>query len=273
MIQAANLIPRVLAGTLLAAGVFAGLWWGPMWFWSIGVALVSALGCRELLELFKARGVQVYRIFGIVMCAIIPLVVFDAGGGTRAGEVLFIVLACFGLFLIQFLRSENPRALEGIALTLFSILYIGWFMSHLIKLRFLPEGHLWVAYLIAVTKSGDIGAYVIGSLFGRHSLIPHISPKKSVEGTVAGLAVSVGVSVAFAGHLPLPFSIPELTLIGLVTGIVAQCGDLSESLIKRYCGAKDSSRIIPGFGGLLDVLDSVLFTAPLFYFFLNGVLA
>lgn len=266
-----NLGRRIFAGIILALIVFAGLWLGPVWFWSVGVAVVSALGCWELLELFKARGVQVYRFFGVAMCALIPLVVFDAGGGTRAGEVLFIVLACFGLFLIQFLRSENPKALEGIALTLFSILYIGWFMSHLIKIRFLPEGHLWIAYLIAVTKSGDIAAYIVGSLWGRHSLIPHISPKKSVEGTVAGLIASVGVSAAFAGHLPAAWSLGQLIGVGLVTGLVAQCGDLSESLIKRYCGAKDSGKAIPGFGGLLDVLDSVLFTAPLFYFFLSGV--
>jgi phosphatidate cytidylyltransferase len=134
----------------------------------------------------------------------------------------------------------------------------------------MPDGHLWIAYLIAVTKIGDIAAYFIGSLWGRHSLIPHISPKKSVEGTLAGLSASVLVSAAFAGHLPVAFGAWQLAGIGLVTGIVAQCGDLSESLIKRYCGAKDSSRTIPGFGGLLDVMDSVLFTAPLFYFFLNG---
>ena len=265
----ADLGRRIFAATVVVAIVFAGLWWGPLWFWSLGVAVVSAFGCWELLELFKVRGVQVYRLFGIVMCAVIPLVVHDAGGGTRAGEVLFIVLACFGLFLIQFLRSENPKALEGIALTLFSILYIGWFMSHFIKLRFLPEGHLWILYLIAVTKSGDIAAYLVGSLWGRHSLIPHISPKKSVEGTIAGLAASVGVSVAFAGHLPAAWSVPYLAATGLVTGIIAQCGDLSESLIKRYCGAKDSGRVVPGFGGLLDVLDSLLFTAPLFYFFVD----
>lgn len=266
-----NQAQRVVVGTLLAAGVMVGLWWGPIWFWSFGVAVVSALGCRELLELLHARGVQVYRTFGIAMCALIPLVVYDAGGGTRAGEVLFIVLACFGLFLIQFLRGENPRALEGIALTLFSILYIGWFMSHLIKLRFLPDGHVWIAYLILVTKVGDIAAYVVGSCFGRHGLIPHISPKKSVEGTVAGLGASMAVSAAFAGHLPSPLTVLQLAGMGLVTGIVAQCGDLSESLIKRYCGAKDASTLLPGLGGLLDVLDSVLFTAPLFYFFLNGL--
>lgn len=258
------------AGVVLAAGVFAGLLWGPIWFWSVGVAVVSALGCWELLELLRAHGVPVYRFFAISMCALIPLVVYDAGGGTRAGEVLFIVLACFGLFLIQFLRSENPRALEGIALTLFSILYIGWFLSHLIKLRLLPDGHLWIAYLIAVTKVGDIAAYLIGSLWGRHSLIPHISPKKSIEGTLAGLAASIGVSLAFSGHLPAPWPALQLAGVGLVMGLVAQCGDLSESLIKRYCGAKDSGRVIPGFGGLLDVMDSVLFTAPLFYFFVNG---
>lgn len=271
MIAVLDLSRRVMAGALLTAGVFAGLWWGPVWFWSLGVAVVSAAGCWELLELLKTRGVQVYRVFGVAMCAIIPLVVYDAGGGTRAGEVLFIVLACFGLFLIQFLRSENPRALEGIALTLFAVLYIGWFLSHLIKLRFLPDGHLWIAYLLVVTKVGDIAAYFVGSTWGRHSLIPHISPKKSIEGTAAGLAASIAVSVAFAGHLPTALSAVQLAGIGFAIGVVALCGDLSESLIKRYCSAKDSGRIVPGFGGLLDVMDSVLFTAPLFYFFVNGV--
>ncbi len=219
----------------------------------------------------RARGVAVYRTFGIVMGALIPLVVYQAGGGTRAGEVVFIVLACFGLFVIQFLRSENPKALEGIALTLFVILYVGWFLSHFIKLRLMPGGIMWISYLLAVTKSSDIAAYAVGSIWGRHRLIKHISPKKSIEGTIAGLFASVGVSVAFTGHLPVAMTTLQLMGIGGVIGVVGQCGDLSESMIKRYCASKDSGVLVPGFGGLLDVLDSLLFTAPLFYFFVNSL--
>ena len=132
-----------------------------------------------------------------------------------------------------------------------------------------PFQKAWIAYLLAVTKAGDIGAYAVGTLFGRHSLIPHISPKKSVEGMGGGLAASILASFFLRRALPLHFECFHVLVLGFLIGVVGQIGDLSESLMKRFCNAKDSGHLLPGMGGFLDAVDSILFTAPIFYFHLK----
>jgi phosphatidate cytidylyltransferase len=149
------------------------------------------------------------------------------------------------------------------------VLYVGWFLSFAAKMRYLDGGAVWVAYLLSVTKAGDIGAYTFGSLFGRHSLIAHVSPKKTVEGLFGGLALSLAVSLLFHDHLPRVWSLGHLAILGVLLGVVGQIGDLSESLMKRFCQVKDSGAALPGMGGVLDALDSILFTAPIFYFHLT----
>lgn len=252
---------------LIALTVYLLFLRDPFWF-SLQVLIFTALALFEFFTLLKKVQVPVYRLFGVAMGMIIPVIVYMELGMTQSGEVLFLVLGCLFLFVLQFFHAENPKALVGIALTLFGILYISWFLSFLIKIRFLVHGEIWAAYLIAVTKAADIGAYLVGSLIGRHSLIAHISPKKSVEGLFGGLALSAAVSCAFKSILPLDFTLFHLLVMGLLIGIVAQIGDLSESLMKRFCVAKDSGNILPGMGGFLDAVDSILFTAPLFYFHL-----
>ena len=252
----------------MTALVTGGVFYAPDWLFTLGTCAFICFALWELFTMLRSRGSEVHRSFGVAVGAVIPLVVgFQLGQG-RSGEVLFIVLACFFLFLFQFLRKDDPRSLEGISLTLFGIMYVSWFMSFILKIRMLEFGPLWIGYLVLVTKGSDIGAYLGGSLFGRHTLVPHISPKKSVEGTGAGLAASVALSLLFYDILPFKFSWIQLAVMGLLTGVVGQCGDLSESLIKRYCGVKDSGSRLPGFGGFLDIMDSVLFTTPLLYFFI-----
>ncbi len=228
-----------------------------------------SLALFEFFTLLRAAKIPCYRLFGVVMGAILPLVIAADHGASRSGEVFFIVIGCLFLFILQFSTGKNEDALIGIALTLFGILYVSWFLSFAVKIRYLEGGALWVAYLLTVTKSADIGAYTFGSLFGRHSLIPHISPKKSVEGLFGGLFLSLLVSMLFIGHLPREWSLLHLAILGLLIGIVGQIGDLSESLMKRFCQAKDSGGILPGMGGVLDAVDSILFTAPIFYFHLT----
>ena len=126
-----------------------------------------------------------------------------------------------------------------------------------------------MAYLLSVTKAEDIGAYCVGTLFGKHPLIPHISPKKTIEGTFGGLVASVLASLAFGPYLPLQFTVFHLATMGLLIAIVGQMGDLSESSLKRFCNVKDSGELFPGMGGVLDTVDSILFTAPIFYFHLK----
>ena len=131
-----------------------------------------------------------------------------------------------------------------------------------------------VAALILITKSADIGAYLVGSKWGKRSLIARISPSKTIEGTIGGLLF--GILAAMASKVFLPdlfiFSYPRLILTGAFFGLLGQLGDLSESLIKRDCQAKDSGSIFPGMGGILDLIDSLLFTTPAFYFYISTIL-
>ena len=262
-------VKRILTSTLLIGMTVALLFFTKPFYFCLEVVFFIALALMEFLNLLRKENVPVYRLFGVAMGILIPVIVFVELGLAQSGEILFLVLGCLFLFLLQFFHKDNSQALIGISLTLFGILYISWFLRFLIKIRFLEGGTLWVAYLLAVTKAGDIGAYIVGTLFGRHSLIPHISPKKSVEGTLGGLLGSLLVSFWLRHFLPLQFTLIHVLVLGLLIGVVGQIGDLSESLMKRFCNAKDSGDLLPGMGGVLDAVDSILFTAPIFYFHLK----
>ncbi|HQP92233.1 MAG TPA: phosphatidate cytidylyltransferase, partial [Candidatus Omnitrophota bacterium] len=216
-----------------------------------------------------------YKYFGIVLGAVIPLSIYCKFSLTKGWELLFITVALLTLFLLQFSRRESTNAVVGISTTMFGIVYIAWFFSFMIKIKILPYGTALVGCLLLITKGADIGAYLVGMKFGRHSLLPRISPKKTIEGTLGG--VFFGILGAFTSKIFLPdfsiFSWLNMIMIGIVLSGIGLLGDLSESLIKRDCGTKDSNGIFPGLGGVLDVVDSLLFTAPTFYFFLNYYLS
>jgi len=266
-----NFLMRVGSSLCVLALLVYGIFFAPVWFFSLGTAAFIIAGLYEFFAMLRKKGAIEYGVFGMLVGAVIPFVVHLQLGSGRSGEVLFIVLACFGLFLLQFARKDNPYALEGISITFFGIMYISWFLSFAIKLRFLDGGEWLIAYALVVTKSSDIGAYCIGMPLGRRLLIRHISPKKTVEGTLGGLLVAGLVSMLFASVLPFSINIYGLFLLGALIAAIGQSGDLAESLIKRYCGVKDSGSRIPGFGGVLDMMDSVLFTTPLFYFYVQTV--
>ena len=264
-----TLTRRAITSVLLIALIGLVLFKAGAFLFSLFVLLFIGAALYEFFTLLRTAKVPCYRLFGVVMGIIIPLVVYLEQGSTHSGEVLFLIIGCLFLFVLQFTRKNNDEALVGISLTLFGILYVSWFLSFLVKMRFMPDGGAWVAYILGVTKAGDIGAYAVGSLTGRHSLLPHISPKKSVEGMLGGWLASAVASVAFKPLLPLDWSVAHLLILGFLISIVGQIGDLSESLMKRSVKAKDSGGLLPGMGGVLDAVDSVLFTVPIFYFHLS----
>lgn len=264
-----KLLERIGTSAFLLGLTAYILFFTSTFFFALEVIVFTALALYEFLTLLRKKGTPVYRLFGVSMGILIPLIVTMELGTTQSGEVLFLVLGCLFLFLLQFFHKDHLHALHGIALTLFGVLYISWFLSFVIKIRFFENGVLWVAYLVAVTKAADVGAYSIGSLLGRHTLIPHISPRKTVEGLIGGLALSVFVSVLIGGYLPIDFTLFHWAVMGFLIGGVGQIGDLSESLMKRFCEVKDSGNLLPGMGGVLDSIDSILFTAPIFYFHLK----
>lgn len=180
------------------------------------------------------------------------------------------------------IQAREP--LENIAYTLFGLLYVPFLFNFLAKIVYLtprlPEsdwltGQFYVIYLIAVAKFSDMGAYFFGMLFGKHPAVPHISPQKTWEGFVGGMGTALFASWLMVVCMPERLSLfrtIDLIILPLLLGLGAILGDLAESIIKRSTKTKDSSHILPGIGGTLDLIDSILFTAPILYFYLRWVL-
>jgi phosphatidate cytidylyltransferase len=192
-------------------------------------------------------------------------------------ETGFLVLFVLGLCVRQFLSRRNAEGLVAISTTLFGLMYVPWLLNFVQKINFFPraDGKFYLIYFIVVTKFSDMGAYVTGSLIGRHKMIPRISPGKTWEGFGGALVFSTGASLLFnaLGHSRLAgMTWLHAVVLGLVLSAAAVVGDLIESLFKREAGVKDSGRFLPGIGGILDLLDSILFNAPLMYLYLRHVL-
>lgn len=247
------------------------------WMFLLVIVLLTVGGLYEFFYLIKKKGIPIYSYTGIAIGGLIPVSIFFQFSPTKGWELLFIVLALLAVFFMQFLRNDNRDAIIGISTTLFGVLYVSWLFSYLIKTRFLLpgiDGVKLVAYILLITKSGDIGALFIGSKFGRTPLLKSVSPNKTIEGSFGSLLFSAIVAVFCSSLLPhqLQFSVMQYIGIGVFFGAIGQVGDMSESLIKRDCNVKDSGKLMPGLGGVLDMIDSLLFSAPVYYFFMSSVL-
>lgn len=251
-------------------------------FW---ILLVAALltGCWEFLRMLRQAGHPVRPVIAMVF---VVLLVASAGLDIyRVWDILpwlhmrglelyllLIVALIFTTFLAEIIRVERTdgtmlRALTAVCWTTLVVLTVGLLGVFLAKVRFLSadsaEGLLYLALVLAVVKGSDIGAYAVGSTLGRHRLVPKLSPKKTVEGLVGALAVGTGLALAIGVGWGR-FNWIEMLIFGIAVSTSSILGDLAESLIKRACGVKDSGSI-PGFGGALDILDSMLAAAPVAY--------
>lgn len=270
MADKSSLKKRLVSSAVILTVVAIIIFYSPNWAFSLLASAMIGCSLWEFFNLAQKKGIFVYKYFGTLIGMLVPIILYFQSGveGYFAAEPFFIVIACLFTFVLLFIRRENAQALSSISVTMFGLLYIAWFFSFFVKLKFLPQGALLVAFLILVTKMGDVGAYFVGRSIGKHSLIPRISPNKTVEGTIGGLVFSVGSALVSKLYLP-NFSFAHLLTLGLLLGILAQVGDLAESLIKRDCNVKDAGNNIAGFGGMLDIVDSLLFTAPIFYFYVR----
>ena len=262
------LTKRIISSTILISIISAVIFLD--WLRGLVATFFIVAGLYEYFVMLEKKGINIYKYFGIGMGAIIPLSIMFRFEPTKSWELLFIVLALFFLLLMQFKRRDSSGVIVDISTTLFGILYVSWFFSFIIKIRYLFGGLGFLVALLLITKLGDIGAYLVGSRWGRHPLMPHISPKKTIEGALGGLLFSV--LGALVSKPFLPFGYGQLLLIAIGLGVLGQLGDLSESLLKRDCQIKDSGSIFPGMGGVLDQIDSLLFTAPVFYFYLSVII-
>ena len=244
------------------------------------VLALTVGGLYEFFYLIKKKGIPIYSYTGIILGVLIPISTFFQFEPTKRWELLFIVLVLLLIFILQLNRRDTTNAIVGISTTLFGVLYVSWFFSFLIKIRFflLPGddmgGMKLLGFILLITKCGDMGALLIGSKIGKHPLLPRVSPNKTIEGSVGSFVFSAVAAVLSMSLLPaeLNFSIFQVILMGLFFGGIGQLGDMSESLIKRDCNVKDSGKLLPALGGVLDAIDSLLFSAPAFYFYMAQVL-
>ncbi len=285
------LVWRLLLGTVLIAAVLALCWADAhaatpgVWLFPLALT-ITVLVSGELLSLCHSRGIR--PVAWVVYVGNIAIVSANWRAnslklGLLSGQfdtpALVLAVACMIAFVAEMARFREPgRSLEPLAATVFALVYIGWLMSFLIQLRLLGGGSQGMAALlsmIAVVKMGDTGAYTVGRLIGRRKLAPRLSSGKTIEGLAGGLAFASLASWAVFRWLvpwlaPAPRSAaPELSWLpyGLVVGAAGVIGDLAESLLKRDARRKDSSTWMPGFGGVLDIVDSLLIAAPVAYGF------
>jgi phosphatidate cytidylyltransferase len=192
-------------------------------------------------------------------------------------ETGFIILFVLGLCVRQFVSRSNTAGILAISTTLFGLMYVPWLLNFIQKINFFPgvDGKFYVLYFVIVTKFSDTGAYAVGSLIGRHKMIPRISPGKTWEGFGGAIVLSTAASLVFAhflGDKMAGMNRLHAVVIGVLLGSTAVIGDLIESLFKREAGVKDSGGLFPGIGGILDLLDSLLFNAPIMYLYLRHIL-
>ena len=228
------------------------------------MALFSAIGITEFYRMALPERRVELPLAAVAGSALvfIPL----AGNDKLVLSGIGLLFIGFSLLFLFRVRTIDTAARE-VAFALLAFLYIPFLLMHLVQLRQTPFGIQWLFVVMLIVMTNDSAAYYTGSAFGTHRLYQLVSPKKSIEGAVGGLIGSLG------GTLLAKFTFfPQLTFIdaaatALVVGVVGQAGDLFESLLKRSFGVKDSGTIIPGHGGVLDRLDSILFAAPITYYY------
>ncbi len=235
----------------------------------LGVLGLSVMGFREFARatgLTESRWIMRVVYASMVVLAVLALVPVP-NSPYYGWYGLFVVLPVYvvGLvLLVPILQNRYEGRLQAVALGILGFLYFGWLLGHFSFLANSPHFVPFVLYLVFATQVADIAAYTFGRLFGRHKLRSNISPNKTVEGSLAALAVSLALPWLLQ---PL---LPQLTpglrvLTGLIVGVASQLGDLSISLIKRDVGLKDMGTLLPGHGGVLDRVDSLILVTPLFF--------
>jgi phosphatidate cytidylyltransferase len=282
----------VVLWTVVLASLFSGNKIIADYLFLLFMTALAWLGLREFYSLVQKRGLVCFDHSGIAVGVLLMASTFWYVQGVYGNyrhaakandfETGIFVIFVLGLCVRQFVAKHNADGLVAISTTLFGLMYVPWLLNFIQKIKFFPavegvvvNGSLYVFYFILVTKFSDMGAYLTGSLIGRHKMIPRISPGKTWEGFGGAIVFSVGGSLVFAhlagdrltGMTPL-----HAAILGLILSVSAVVGDLIESLFKREAGVKDSGKLFPGIGGVLDLLDSILFNAPLMYLYLRHVM-
>lgn len=235
---------------------------GPLWLYGAIIVLVGALGQWEFTGMFERAGVRTMRALGLMGGVLVT-----ASFALPVSERVVLTAVLLGaLTAALWWQRLGQLEWQPAVVTIFGILYVNWLLGYAFWLRDLEAGKEWVLLLVWVTWLGETAAYMVGSTAGRHRLAPLVSPKKTVEGAVAQLVVSVLAAVIAHAWFFHALGLVGAAGVGLVLGVSGQIGDLVESALKRSVGTKDTGSLIPGHGGVLDRIDSLLFNTPVLFY-------
>jgi len=238
----------------------------PFYFLFI-VAIVVLMGQYEFYRFFYKK-FNSFTLLGLSLGFLLLLAFYREDGTSAVKEAALSMVIVIALSGFLFFKKDLQDALTGVSVLVFGVLYVAWTLGHLISLRHFLNGRNLIFFILIVTWGVDTGAYYVGRLVGKHKLAPQVSPGKTIEGAIGGLITALG-----AAFLARWWFLPELAtrnvvMIGLLLGVISQLGDLSESLLKRSAGVKDSGGLFPAHGGMLDRVDSLIFNIPAFYYYL-----
>jgi phosphatidate cytidylyltransferase len=239
----------------------------------LAMNLIIGAGLFEFYRMMEVKGIRPFKTVGIAAGLVVSWYVYFQGGVFSG---LFITLMLITIMGMELLRRDGELAVFHISTTILGVFYVAWLGSHIILLRQLGEGvegtdlgGFFVLLAFVLTWGADTGAYFVGNAIGKTKLLPRVSPGKSVEGAVGGVVVAIMIAfIARATIVPL-LTVVDALVLGLTAPVMAVLGDLVESLMKRDVKIKDTSHALPGHGGMLDRFDSVLFVAPLVYYYLR----
>ena len=257
---------KILVGGILVPPILFVIIIGPPAVLSLMVLLATFFGLREFYTLALPNSKWVERVVGVVLGLILSSLVIH---GDFKAILPFFVLLLLLLSLLSLAISQNlPSTISKMGILLFGILYIGFLLPHVSLIRNMAEGRVWAIFLIVTVWAGDIFAFLSGSLFGKHKLYPKISPNKTYEGLGGAIVGSILVALAYS-HFFIPrMDVGLCILLAAGLTILGQLGDFTESMLKRSAQVKDSGSLFPGHGGMLDRMDSFLFSAPSFHYLL-----
>jgi phosphatidate cytidylyltransferase len=258
---------RILTAVVGLPLLIAIIWFGGPWF-TVLIAAIAGLATWEFYRMAGSLKVQPLIYFGIAWV----LLIIASPNCPYPATLPFLITSAIIISLMWLLFSRpRDQAFTNWAWTMAAIFYIGWMLSYWVQLRNLEAGRQLVFLAMFTTFASDTSAFFIGRTWGKHALAPSISSGKTWEGAAGGLVASILASLIIGVIFTLPFSHWQTALIGLIISIFAQLGDLVESLLKRNSGVKDAGKLVPGHGGVLDRVDSLIFTGVIVYYLMELV--
>lgn len=244
---------------LLFIVYLGGFWYGLI------IGAISIMGVNEFFALMQKGGWEPVKIAGYILA---PLSIFAIFPGNTL-LLLSLWLFIFASFCLLPVFFHNKVGYWDSVITFWGIVYTGGLAGFLLAVRIIPGGLGWTIFLLFVVWSQDVFSYIVGTFGGKRSLVPKLSPKKTIEGAAGGLIAAAAVGLIITWLLLPTINLLHGALLGLGIGAVAILGDLKQSALKRSVEAKDSGAFLPGHGGILDRFDSMLFAAPFFYIYIN----